>query len=70
LEKNIGIEKHAGKVRKYNFYFRRITSPPTSPIQDLDDMDSVQPRVEMLQESPGAGRNRRQVESNQLRVSF
>jgi len=30
-------------------------------------MDSVQPRVEMLQESPGAGRNRRQVESNQLR---
>jgi len=46
---------------------RRITSPPTSPIQDLDDMDSVQPRVEMLQESPGAGRNRRQVESNQLR---
>merc|ERR1711997_1192107 len=45
---------------------RRINSPPTSPIQD--EMDSeLQPRVEMLQESPGAGRNRRVAESNQLR---
>lgn len=37
---------------------RRINSPPTSPIQDIDDMDSLQPRVEALNESPGARRHR------------
>ena len=43
---------------------RRITSPPTSPIQDIDE-----PRVETLQESPGAGRQRRSAEVQQSRVS-
>lgn len=39
---------------------RRINSPPTSPVQDLDE----DTRVEMLQESPG-GRNRRRLPDNQ-----
>ena len=39
---------------------RRITSPPTSPIQDLDDDE----RLEMLQESPGSRNRRRNAPEN------
>ena len=41
---------------------RRITSPPTSPIQD-DPEERIIP-IEMLQNSPG-NRNRRSQESGQ-----
>ena len=43
---------------------RRINSPPTSPIQDLDDDE----RLEMLQESPGSRNRRRNAEN--LPVSY
>ena len=64
----------ATSERKQSFELENLEGSPgntlrerhrriTSPVQDIDDPED-QPSVEMLHESPGAGRNRR-IRENQ-----